>query len=164
MSKMNVKESLLEVVKSNNLEILKIDLFNDFELFVREGTRERNEYCKTYATLDDLDFDIEAFLLNDEVRGIVYCQDKDTKEPVWIEPCSDECYSWWQVSRVPKFYKRKTLNEVKLLLISARNRFRSAIDYWWSRRYWYKLEFDQLRSKDHSITKAISLIKKVAYG
>lgn len=50
MSKMNVKESLLEVVKSNNLEILKIDLFNDFELFVREGTRERNEYCKTYAT------------------------------------------------------------------------------------------------------------------
>jgi hypothetical protein len=105
MSKMNVKESLLEVVKSNNLEILKIDLFNDFELFVREGTMERNEYCKTYATLDDLDFDVEAFLLNDEVRGIVYCQDKDTKEPVWIEPWSDECCSWWQVSRVPKFYK-----------------------------------------------------------
>lgn len=128
MSKMNVKESLLEVVKSNNLEILKIDLFNDFELFVREGTRVRNEYCKTYATLDDLDFEVEAFLLNDEVRGIVYCQDKDTKEPVWIEPWSDECYSWWQVSRVPKFYKRNTLNEVKLLLISARNRFRSAID------------------------------------
>ena len=47
MSKMNVKKSLLDVVKSNNLEILKIDLFNDFELFVREGTRERNEgtYC-----------------------------------------------------------------------------------------------------------------------
>lgn len=45
MSKMNVKESLLEVVKSNNLEIIKIDLFNDFELFVRKGTRERNEYC-----------------------------------------------------------------------------------------------------------------------
>lgn len=35
MSKMNVKKSLLDVVKSNNLEILKIDLFNDFELFVR---------------------------------------------------------------------------------------------------------------------------------
>lgn len=109
MRKMSVKESLLEVVKSNNLEIIKIDLFNDFELFVRKGTRERNEYCKTYATLDDLDFDIEAFLLNDEVHGIVYCQDKDTKEPVWIEPCSDECCSWWQVSRVPKFYKDKYL-------------------------------------------------------
>ena len=33
------QKSLLDVVKSNNLEILKIDLFNDFELFVREGTR-----------------------------------------------------------------------------------------------------------------------------
>lgn len=58
MSKTNVKESLLEVVKSNNLEIIKIDLFNDFELFVREGTRERNEYSKTYTTLDDLDFEL----------------------------------------------------------------------------------------------------------
>ncbi len=32
-------------------------------------------------------------------------QDKDTKEPVWIEPWSDESYSWWQISRVPAFYK-----------------------------------------------------------
>ena len=79
MSKMNVKESLLEVVKSNNLEILKIDLFNDFELFVREGTRVRNEYCKTYATLDDLDFEVEAFLLNDEVRGIYTAKIKTQK-------------------------------------------------------------------------------------
>lgn len=105
MSKMNVKESLLEVVKKNNLEILKIDLFNDFESIVRSSNRKRDEYCKTYATLDDLDFDVVAYLLNDEVCGIVYCQDKDTKEPVWIEPLSNECYSWWQVSRVPDFYK-----------------------------------------------------------
>lgn len=33
MSKENVKESLLEVVKENNLEILKIDLCNDEESF-----------------------------------------------------------------------------------------------------------------------------------
>lgn len=121
MSKMNVKKSLLDIVKSNNLEILKIDLFNDFELFVRKGTMERNEYCKTYATLDDLDFDVEDFLLNDEVRGIVYCQDKDTKEPVWIEPWSDECYSWWQISRVPAFYKDrlKDLNMKNMSKVSA---------------------------------------------
>ena len=31
MGKINVKESLLEVVNGNNLEILKIDLFNDKE-------------------------------------------------------------------------------------------------------------------------------------
>lgn len=118
MSKMNVKKSLLDVVKSNNLEILKIDLFNDFELFVREGSRERNEYCKTYATLDELDFDVDDFLLNDEVRGIVYCQDKDTKEPVWIEPWSDECFSWWHVSRVPKFYKDR-LKDLNMSKVSA---------------------------------------------
>ena len=33
MSKMNVKKSLLDVVKSKNLDILKIHLFNDVELF-----------------------------------------------------------------------------------------------------------------------------------
>lgn len=51
----------------------------------------------------------KAFDKNMKCRGIVYCQDKDTKEPVWIEPWSDECCSWWQVSRVPKFYKDKSL-------------------------------------------------------
>ena len=35
MSKVNVKESILEIVKKNNLEILKIDLINDEESFVR---------------------------------------------------------------------------------------------------------------------------------
>lgn len=104
MSKMNVKESLLEVINKNNLEILKIDLFNNFESIARLDNRY-NELCKIYTTLDDLDFDVEAYLLNDEVRGIVYCQDKNTKEPVWIEPLSDECYSWWHISRVPEFYK-----------------------------------------------------------
>ena len=106
MIKINVKESLLNIVGKNNLEILKIDLCNDFESIVRYSIK-RDEYCKTYTTLDDLDFDVEAHLLNDEVRGIVYCQDKDTKEPVWIEPWSDDCSSWWQVSRVPAFYKDK---------------------------------------------------------
>lgn len=128
MSKMNVKESLLEVVKSNNLEILKIDLFNDEESFARCCGRKSDKFCKTYTTLKDLDFKVESIFLHDEVRGVVYCQDKDTKEPVWIESRGDEGMSWWEVNKVPKFYKRKTLKEVKLLLISARNRFRSAID------------------------------------
>ena len=128
MSKMNVKESLLEVVKSNYPEILKIDLFNGEEAFARYCGRKSDKFCKTYTTLEDLDFKVDSFLLHDEVRGLVYCQDEDTKEPVWLASCGDECSSWWQVCRVPKFYKRKTLNEVKLLLISARNRFRSAID------------------------------------
>ena len=42
----------------------------------------------------------------------------------------------------------------------AKKILKSRNDYWRSRRYWYKLEFDQLRFKDHRITKAIRLTKK----
>lgn len=107
--------------KKNNLEILKIDLYNDEESFVKF-----DEYCKFYATLEDLDFEVESIFMYDKVRGMVYC--RDTKEPVWIVSCGDEGGSWWEVNRVPDFYKRKALNEIKSLLISARNRFRNAID------------------------------------
>lgn len=128
MCKINVKKLILEIVEKNNLEILKIDLMNDEESFARSYNRERDEYCKTYTTLKDLDFEVEFIFVYDVVRGMVYCQDKDTKEPVWIESRGDEGGSWWEVNRVPDFYKRKALNEIKSLLISARNRFRNAID------------------------------------
>ena len=107
MSKINVKESILSVVKKSNLEILKIDLMNDEESFVRSYGKERNEFCKVYNSLDDLDFEVESIFMHEEVRGTVYCQDKDTKEPVWIESCGDEGGSWWEVNRVPNFYKDK---------------------------------------------------------
>ena len=128
MGKINVKKSILEIVEKNNLEILKIDLCNDEESFARSYNRERDEYCKTYTTLNDLDFEVESIFMHDEVLGAVYCRDKDTKEPVWIVSRGDEGGSWWEINRVPEFYKRKALNEIKSLLISARNRFRNAID------------------------------------
>ena len=128
MSKINIKKSILEIVEKNNLEILKIDLCNDEESFARSYNRERDEYCKTYTTLNDLDFEVESIFMHDEVLGAVYCRDKDTKEPVWIVSRGDEGGSWWEINRVPEFYKRKALNEIKSLLISARNRFRNAID------------------------------------
>ena len=103
----NVKKSILEIVKKNNLEILKIDLINDNESFARLYGEERNESCKVYTTLEDLDFEVDSFDMQEEVRGTVYCQDKDTKEPVWIVSCGDEGGSWWQVNRVPDFYKSK---------------------------------------------------------
>ena len=123
MCKINVKESILEIVENNNLEILKIDLYNDEESFVRF-----DEYCKFYNTLEDLDFEVDSFDMQEKVQGTVYCRDKDTKEPVWIVSCGDGGGSWWEVHRVPDFYKRKALNKIKLLLISAKNRFRNAID------------------------------------
>ena len=103
----NVKKSILEIVENNNLEILKIDLINDNESFARLYGEERNESCKVYTTLEDLDFEVDSFDMQEEVRGTVYCQDKDTKEPVWIVSCGDEGGSWWQVNRVPDFYKNK---------------------------------------------------------
>ena len=123
MCKINVKKSILEIVEKNNLEILKIDLYNDEESFVRF-----DEYCKVYTTLEDLDFEVDSFDMQEKVQGTVYCRDKDTKEPVWIVSYGDECSSWWEVHRVPDFYKRKALNKIKLLLISAKNRFCNAID------------------------------------
>ena len=107
MCKINVKKSILEIVEKNNLEILKIDLCNDEESFVRSYNKERNEFCKAYTTPEDLDFEVESIFVHDEVRGMVYCQDKDTKEPVWIESRGDEGGSWWEVNRVPDFYKDK---------------------------------------------------------
>ena len=112
MGKINVKESLLEVIKENNLEILKIDLCNDEESFARSYNRERDEYCKTYTTLKDLDFEVESIFMYDEVRGTVYCRDKNTKEPVWIVSRGDEGGSWWEVNRAPEFYKSK-LKEIE---------------------------------------------------
>lgn len=128
MCKINVKKSILEIVENNNLEILKIDLINDDESFVRLYGGERGESCKVYNTLEDLDFEVDSIFLHEEVQGTVYCRDKDTKEPVWIVSYGDEGGSWWEVHRVPDFYKRKALSEVKSLLTSARNRFHNAID------------------------------------
>lgn len=106
--KINIKKSILEIVEKNNLEILKIDLYNDEESFARSYNRERDEYCKTDTTLKDLDFEVEPIFVYDKVRGVVYCQDKDTKEPVWIVSRGDEGGSWWEVNRVPEFYKNQS--------------------------------------------------------
>ena len=59
-------------------------------------------YCKVYDIKEDVIF------VYDVVRGMVYCQDKDTKEPVWIESRGDEGGSWWEVNRVPEFYKNQS--------------------------------------------------------
>lgn len=117
MGKINVKKSILEIVEKNNLEILKIDLVNSDEAFARRYNEDRNIFsCKVYITLEDLDFEVDSVFWHDDVLGTVYCQDKDTEEPVWIESRGDEGGSWWEVNRVPEFYKNqsKTKNEALL--------------------------------------------------
>ena len=49
--------------------------------------------------------------MQEEVRGTVYCRDKNNKEPVWIVSRGDEGDSWWEVNRVPDFYKNKENKE-----------------------------------------------------
>ena len=107
LGKINIKDSILDIIEKNNLEILKIDLCNDDESFVRFYGAGRDESCKVYITLEDLDFEIDSIDMQEEVQGTVYCQDKDTKEHVWIESRGDEGMSWWEVNRVPEFYKGK---------------------------------------------------------
>lgn len=79
----NIKESLLKVVNDNNLEILKIDLYNEGVSFAKYANIEQDKSCKTYTTLESLDFEEDSCWWGEEVLGTVYCQDKDTKEPVW---------------------------------------------------------------------------------
>ena len=110
MGKINVKKSILEINENNNLEIIKIDLMNDEEYFVMSYSKERNQFCKAYTTLNDLDFEVESIFMHDDVRGTIYCQDKDTKEPVWIVSRGDEESSWWEVNRVPEFYNNQFKN------------------------------------------------------
>lgn len=103
----NIKESLMKVVNDNNLEILKIDLCNSDAAFAKFANMEPDESCETYTTLESLDFKEDSLCWSDAIYGIVYCQGKDTKEPVWIESRGDEGSSWWEVNRVPDFYKNK---------------------------------------------------------
>ena len=106
MCEINVKKSLLEVVEKNNLEILKIDLIDSNEAYVRYHGGNRDMFPgKVYSTIEDLDFEVESFHMQEDVQGTVYCRDKDTKEPVWIVSYGDEDDSWWEVNRIPDFYK-----------------------------------------------------------
>ena len=109
MCKINVKKSILEIVEKNNLEILKIDLCNDYELAARFYGGGRDAVSsRVYTTLEDLDFEVDSIFMQEEVRGTVYCRYKDTKEPVWIVSSGDEGGSWWEVNRVPEFYKNQS--------------------------------------------------------
>lgn len=98
-------------IKNNQLTIdipegMEIDLENSDEAFARRYNEDRNIFsCKVYITLED--FEVDSVFWHDDVLGTVYCQDKDTKEPVWIVSWGDEDGSWWEVNRVPDFYKNQ---------------------------------------------------------
>ena len=111
----NAKEVLLDLVKNNNLKILKIDCCNYdgdcCKCYKREHHVEctGTHYCnpKYYTTLEQLDFSYEDNSCNQELSGTVYCIDKETKQPVWLSRWCDDISSGWIVNRIPEFYKNK---------------------------------------------------------
>lgn len=65
MCKINVKKSILEIIEKNNLEILKIDLCNDYEFAARFYGGAVSS--RVYTTLEDLDFEVDSIFM---VRGV----------------------------------------------------------------------------------------------
>ena len=114
----NAKEVLLNLVKNNNLKILKIDCCNYdgdcCECYKREHHVECTEihHCnpKYYTTLEQLDFSYDDDSCNQELFGTVYCIDKETKQPVWLSRWCDDISSGWIVNRIPEFYKNIKYN------------------------------------------------------
>lgn len=106
----NAKEVLLKLIKQENLEIIKIDCYNedgDCCLHSRkncEGPKTWDCNPQHYTSLDDLNFIYEDDSCVQELYGIVYCLNKVTKQPVWLTRCCNDVYSYWQVNRIPEFY------------------------------------------------------------
>lgn len=114
----NAKEVLLDLVKKNNLEILKIDCWNNDGECCKGYKRDFHTECECsslhiccspeyYTTLEQLDFFYDDSSCNQELYGIVYCIDKETKQPVWLTRWCDDIGSGWVVNRIPEFYKNK---------------------------------------------------------
>lgn len=113
MGEVNAKNELLELVKKYNLDILSIDCGNadkfaylhakDNPLMPKELLELYKENAKSYNTLDSLDFNYDT-CMEWELRGIVYCIESDTREPIWLTRGGDEASSWWNINKVPKYF------------------------------------------------------------
>lgn len=159
MCEINVKKSLLEVVEKNNLEILKIDLIDSNEAYVRYHGGNRDMFPgKVYSTIEDLNFKVESFHMQEDVQGTVYCRDKDTKEPVWIVSYGDEDDSWWEVNRIPDFYK----NNPQSYRVKTEFKYRPFKD---AEECWNEMQkheyFGWIKAKDASIPSRFMTINSV---
>lgn len=113
MGEINAKDELLKLIKEYNLEILSIDCGNSDEFLYRhakdnpmmsKGMLELyKENAKAYGTLDSLDFNYDT-CMQEELQGIVYCVESDTREPIWLTRGGDEASSWWNINKVPRYF------------------------------------------------------------
>lgn len=99
---MNAKQELLDIIKSRNLTILKIDVTleqTEYDL----SSNEYNSIDKHITALDDLDFDYDSGYGIQELFGIVYCKDSNDN-PVWLTRGSYDGSEWWNINTIPEFY------------------------------------------------------------
>lgn len=112
--KSNPKKELLIIIDKENLQVLKVDCCHRDYYDLNNIPEERRDFfndvypnARQYHSLEELDFEYDKDYDFDFLCGTVYCIDKKTREPVWIDRMSDECSTWWEVNRVPEFYKDK---------------------------------------------------------
>lgn len=99
---MNAKQELLDIIKSRNLTILKIDItFDniDYDLV----SNEYNSISKHITSLDDLNFEYDSGYGIQELFGVVYCKDINNN-PVWLTRGEYDGSEWWNVNTIPEFY------------------------------------------------------------
>lgn len=92
---MNAKSELLDIVKSKNLTILKIDCVKLAPISFEEKDHIRD--------LDSLDFEYYEGYGIQELYGKVYC--KDSKgNPVWLTRGEYDGSEWWEINTIPEYY------------------------------------------------------------
>lgn len=99
---MNAKQELLDIIKSRNLTILKIDVTLE-KIEYDLSSNEYNSIDKHITAFDDLDFDYDSGYGIQELFGVVYCKDSDDN-PTWLTRGEYDGSEWWIVNTIPRFY------------------------------------------------------------
>lgn len=99
---MNAKQELLDIVTTNNLTILKIDVQcanTDYD----EHYNECGISIKPLISLDDLNFEYDSRYGLQYLLGTVYCKDSNNN-PVWLTRGEYDGSEWWNINTIPEFY------------------------------------------------------------
>jgi hypothetical protein len=101
---MNAKEELVKLLNARNLTIIggtiayntignniecKFSDYENEEAFL--NAISHIDYCDGYGI--------------QELYGNIYCVDKATNEPVWLERAEYDGSEWWHAVRIPKIYR-----------------------------------------------------------
>jgi hypothetical protein len=100
---MNAKEELTKVLNARNLTIIGgIIAYNTIGENVEykfNAYKNEEEFLEAISHIDYNDgYGIQ------ELYGNIYCVDKITNEPVWLERAEYDGSEWWHIVSIPKIY------------------------------------------------------------